>query len=207
VTGHVTGTPALVPHDETSRGPGIGPPTRHVRITVSAARTGPDKIPSSSSNPTVMATPRAFVIPTSVSVRGTSQEADGYLDSDICPLPFAGYCPRYRHRPLYHMPPAYAHRSSSEGSEPDCASLAQPARLESTHSRASTVAANLMVRCPRYSARLKPADRQSPVALAATLRRAGHSLSRSVSSSSGGFTRVVEAKGSLRPIAAKIICR
>jgi len=59
------------------------------------------------------------------------------------------YCPRYRHRPLYHMPPAYAHRCSSEGSEPGCASLAQPARIESTHSRVTTVAANLMIRCPR----------------------------------------------------------
>ncbi len=31
MTGHATGTPALVAHDETSRGPGTGPPTRHVR--------------------------------------------------------------------------------------------------------------------------------------------------------------------------------
>src|SRR5438093_13727341 len=58
VTGHATGTPALVAHDETSRGPGTGPPTRHVRITVSAARAGPGQIPSRSSNPTLMAAPR-----------------------------------------------------------------------------------------------------------------------------------------------------
>ena len=69
MTGHATGTPALVAHDETSRGPGTGPPTRHVRITVSAARTGPGQIPSRSSNPTLMAAPRAFCMPTSVSVR------------------------------------------------------------------------------------------------------------------------------------------
>jgi len=31
-------------------------------------------------------------------------------------------------------PPAFMHRSSSEGKEPGCASLAQPARIESTHS-------------------------------------------------------------------------
>jgi len=44
------------------------------------------------------------------------------------------YCPRDRHRPPDHMPPAFTHRSSSEGKEPGCASLAQPARIESTHS-------------------------------------------------------------------------
>ena len=59
------------------------------------------------------------------------------------------YCPGYRHKaPVAdQLPPAFAHRSSGEGSMPGCASLAQPARgasSESTLSRVRTVAANLM---------------------------------------------------------------
>jgi len=60
------------------------------------------------------------------------------------------YCPGYLHKaPLAdQLPPTFAHRSWSEGSTPGCISLAQPARgesSESTHTRVSTVAANLTV--------------------------------------------------------------
>jgi hypothetical protein len=51
------------------------------------------------------------------------------------------YCPRYRHKPplLDHMPPAFAHCCSAEGSEPGCETIAQPATIENTQSRVSIV--------------------------------------------------------------------
>jgi hypothetical protein len=42
------------------------------------------------------------------------------------------------------MPPAFAHCCSGEGSEPGCEIIAQPARVDSTHSRASPVAARIV---------------------------------------------------------------
>jgi hypothetical protein len=55
--------------------------------------------------------------------------------------------PRYLHKapPLDHMPPAFAHCCSGEGSEPGCEIVAQPAKVNSTHSSASPVAAILTI--------------------------------------------------------------
>jgi hypothetical protein len=50
---------------------------------------------------------------------------------------------------LDHMPPAFAHCCSGEGSEPGCEIIAQPARVDSTHSRASPVAAILRIQLAR----------------------------------------------------------
>jgi hypothetical protein len=43
------------------------------------------------------------------------------------------------------MPPAFAHCCSGEGSEPGCKIVAQPARVDSIHSRASPVGAILTI--------------------------------------------------------------
>src|SRR5438445_3694109 len=51
-----------------------------------------------------------------------------------------------------HVPPELTHRSSSKG-EPVCANVAQPARVESTHSRASAAAAICMVVLPLCATR------------------------------------------------------
>jgi len=56
------------------------------------------------------------------------------------------YCPGYRHKlPLLdHIPPAFAHSCWGEGSEPGCETIAQPARIDSSLNRATTVQAILM---------------------------------------------------------------
>jgi hypothetical protein len=56
------------------------------------------------------------------------------------------YCPGYRHKlpPLDHIPPAFAHACSGEGSEPGCETIAHPARIDNSLNRATTVQAILM---------------------------------------------------------------